>query len=538
MPAHVTYEKARPRFLFQIRVPSYARDAFNGRKIIKKSLGDISRSEAEVLGAQLAQEYKRIFNELKKASAPAEPSALQKSPQVDFALDREMNARIIATFRQREAEAFQARWVAMRDASDEAWHTFETALQDSLLQARRDLRQQSRKPLDRIVSEIQADLNIKFHGTDQSWESLTHDFNAARISLIEDCLSAVQGRISINDLFPSPLSQIPLVELWGHHALETVETWKERKISVKGYVKGKTYDKYRAIARDLSQVLTRRPVESMTNHDLNSLLTLWRSQGNRAKTLKGKVGLLKTLLKPYDADRRLRELIDDLPAIQAESGGGRIPFSEGQMRTFFNQTLTSDSVRRDDKMLLLMMGLLATRLEEVYQLTSADLERTPYGWLVRFVDSEQSGNGDSELKTSQSARRIPIHTQKLFPELDSWLNKRSEAGGYLFPEGSRSKYGIRSSAASKRLNRILRKLFPADRRLVLQSTRNTAAAIMRRGGTDQRVRRRFLGHADNNIHDRHYETGELLDEHDLDAGARRIVEYLHRLLELDGNYDF
>ncbi|MAT49946.1 MAG: hypothetical protein CMK32_02030 [Porticoccaceae bacterium] len=533
MPAYVTYEKARPRFQFQMRIPEHARHAFNGRKMIKKALGNISRAEAEMQGAQLAQYYKALFKKLKKSSSPGEPSSSQRSPQVNFPLDREINARIIDTHRYRQAESFRTKWSALCDAADDVWQAFEAQLQDSLLQARRDLRRQSRETLDRILSELQAELNIQFHGTENDRQSLVHDFNAAQISLIEDFLSAIQGKISINDLFPSPSSQIPLVELWGHSALDTVETWRSRAIEARSFVNEKTYDKYLAIGRDLSQVLTRRPVESMTESDLNVLLTLWRSQGNRPETIKGKLGLLKTLLKPFDADRTLRGLVDALPSIKGQSGGGRIHFSEGQMRTFFVYTLKSGSARNDDRMLLLLMGLLATRLEEVYQLTSADLERTPYGWLVRIVDSEQSGHGDSELKTAQSARRIPIYTRELFPTLDSWLNERITAGGYLFPDGSKSKYGIRSSAASKRLNRILRKLFPADRRLVLQSTRNTATTVMRRGGTDQRVRRRFLGHTDNNIHDRHYETGELLDDQDLDAGARRIAEYLHRLLEFE-----
>lgn len=85
---------------------------------------------------------------------------------------------------------------------------------------------------------------------------------------------------------------------------------------------------------------------------------------------------------------------------------------------------------------------------------------------MRFADKRQTGTGDAQLKNEASARRLPLR-RGVSSALDTWLEKRLDAGGYVFPDGSVNKYGIRSASASQRLNRLLRKLYPDDQRLVL-----------------------------------------------------------------------
>lgn len=96
----------------------------------------------------------------------------------------------------------------------------------------------------------------------------------------------------------------------------------------------------------------------------------------------------------------------------------------------------------------------------------------------------------------------------------------------MFENASCNRHGIRSAAASQRLNRVLRKLIPGERRLVLQSMRNTIGQVLRRAHVDPRVRKRFLGHADTDIHDRHYDPAELLDDTDLLPATEAIVRWL------------
>lgn len=157
------------------------------------------------------------------------------------------------------------------------------------------------------------------------------------------------------------------------------------------------------------------------------------------------------------------------------------------------------------------------------------MEPARYGWTVRFADHRLTGHGDAELKNSASTLRLPL-SRGVIRSLDRWLDDRVAASGYLFPNGSRNHFGIRSAAASQRLNRLLRRLFPDDKRLVLQSTRNTVGRVMRPSNTDPRVRHRLLGHADTGIHENHYDPAELLDDENLMSGADAIAAYFSGLL--------
>lgn len=480
-------------------------------------------------GAQLAEYYQSIFQNHKPGDRPDEACTRQNTSIVAFELNADIRSRFIATYRTIAAKEFRGQWITMREASDAEWQELEDEIQSSVRHARKQHRQQDNAPLDYWISRIQTELKIEIQGNEEDKLALAQDFNVARIAFLDDCMAVIEGKKSVNALSPEPETQLPLLELWGDAAEQTVETWRSVRVASRGEVNVKSYQKYRSVAVDLGQVLTRRPVQALTSTDLKGLLRLWKSAGNEPPTIKTKLGILKTLLRPFDSDRRLRSLVDDIP-LEPRKRAARIPFTDDQLSTFFSHVISWHRTRKDDKMLLMLMVLLASRIEEIYQLSDADFERTDYGWLVRFVDARQSGSGQTQLKTAESARRTPIYS-KQFLELDQWLCERITSGGYLFPDGSDNQYGIRSSSASRRLNRQLRKLFPSDRRLVLQSTRNSAAVVMRRAGTDPRIRRRYLGHADHRIHEQHYEPGELLDEKDLETGATAIAEYLYGLLD-------
>jgi hypothetical protein len=116
------------------------------------------------------------------------------------------------------------------------------------------------------------------------------------------------------------------------------------------------------------------------------------------------------------------------------------------------------------------------------------------------------------------------------PELERWLVARTVAGGRLFALSRPDKFGCYGASESKRLNRCLRRIV-SDRRLVLQSTRNSAGQTLRREGVDPRVRRRYLGHSDVDLHEKHYDPAELLGPDDLQPVAPVLARYLLGLLK-------
>lgn len=357
-------------------------------------------------GAQLAEYYQSIFQSHKPEFATQEAGSGKNTTSVPFQLNADIRSRLIATYRTMAAQEFRSQWTAMREATDTEWQALEHEIQTSIRHARTEHRQQNRASLDLWLFRIQAELNIEIQGGKQDTQALAEDFNVARVDFLRQCLDVIEGQLSINALVPEPETQLPLLERWGDAAAQTVETWRSARIASQGHVNAKTYDKYRSVAEDLGRVLTRRPIQDLTSSDLNSLLQLWKSKGNQTPTVKTKLGVLKTLLRPFDPDRRMRSIIDDIPLVSHKHGAARAPFSEDQLRSLFRHITSIRQVREDDKMLLMLMVLLAPRIEELYQLSEVDFERTDYGWLVRFVDSRQSGYGQTRLKTEESARRI------------------------------------------------------------------------------------------------------------------------------------
>lgn len=527
MAKYLTWDKARRRFVFQKRIPEAVRAAFGGRAIIRIHLGDIPEAEAVARAAHLAAHYGTLIEQA--TNHTKSPRHREPTVAIRFALDEEIAERFIQTWRMRTASDFAARLEPLRDAPESAWERLEEEIEASLQEARRCLRRCDDRPLAHALGSIQSDLNLRIEGSESVLVSFTHDFNGARVTFLTDCLAVVRGDMPVSALYPPLETQLPLVCLWGDPASVLADTWQARIVAAGGEVNLKTLDKYTAIARDLETILIRRPVQSLTETDIIALKSLWGARGNRAGTIQDKLSILLTLLRPFNVDDRLHGLF----AHNSDGGqprrAGRLPFTDAQARTFLGTVIGNPSVRREDQMLVALLILLGCRIEEIYQLQAADFTASENGWLVRLADRRQTGSGEASLKNTSSARCLPLHSG-VFPELDAWLRERIEEGGLLFPEGSSNRYGIRSAAASKRLNRLLRALFPDDRRLVLQSTRSTANRAMRRAETDPRIRRRFLGHADADIHERHYDPGELLDDQDLQAGSAALAAFLRDVL--------
>ena len=529
MAKYLTWDKHRHRYIYQRRIPAYARANFDNRTHLKEHLGNIPEPQAEAMALQLTYYYDKLFAQNNGGLQQASCSPSMNSKDQHFQLNNDLEARFIATWRTEAADFFKKEITGLREACSDKWHQIEIKLNQSISAALLQIRQHDTTMLCHALTSIEKNFNIKIDYSTQSMDKLVHEFNAAYIDFIKQCLDIVQAGKSVYSLFPDITQQLPLIELWGTNALDLTVHWKKVRRSNGLDTKAKTIQKYNKISTDLHTLLGRRPVETLSLTDLEALKMLWKSCGNIANTIKQKLDITKTLVRPFINKSHLIELFKDVYPQILISSVKRLPFTEDQHQSFIETVLESSKVRQDDKMLLILLSFTGARVEESYQLRPDDFEKTPDGWIIRFASYHQTGTGDSQLKNTNSARRLPIY-RGIVVEFDHWLDERITGEGYIFPQGSNNKHGTRSAAASKRLNRILRKLFPDDKRLVLQSTRKTASRIMRQHKVDPRVRYRTLGHADTGIHDSHYDPGELIDAEELQSGSRAIADHIFTLL--------
>lgn len=532
MPKYVTSDGSRNRLIFQMRIPVDVREFFEGRTTIRKHLGNLPEAEASARALQMATHYKAIFAKFRAKTENSRPDCITSKTALLLTMDTDIARRFIATWKMQQSAQFVQQMDSLRDSPAESWDALADELKQERIDALEQMRRHNLAEFDKAIRMIESTLNIHFDGSHEAMDTLSRDFTSARVAFLKACLGVLSGDIPISSLFPDNTAQLPLVELWGDPAPRLAEHWRETVESSQCYVNPKTLDKYRNISADLGFVLSRRPVQAVTSADLDALKKLWKARGNIATTIKSKLDILKSLIRPFDQEKNLQPLFEMARAVAPVHRASRLPFTDDQLRKFIAVVFDSELLSQDDKMLLALMLLLSARLEEICQLRGEAFEATEKGWLVQIADHRQTGHGKTRLKNDASARRLPLH-RDVFPGLDAWLAEHIKDGCYIFPDMRYDRYGKRGSAASKRLNRILRVIFPDDRRLVLQSTRNTASRIMRRADTDPRVRRRFLGHADVGIHDRYYDPGELLDDTDLEAGSVAIANYLRDIFRIE-----
>ena len=523
----------RQRYIFQIRIPDAVSAHFAGRTMIRIHLGNIPHDEAVARATQLATHYKTLFIQQKGALKKSGTVQTRTRPDtlIRLQIDAKMASRFIATWKMKQSTLFKQRLNKLRDAPTADWDKLEQELLNNKKQALECLRRHNLIEFKNAVSTLESELSFRLEGSENAVDDFALDFNSAHVAFVSECLGVLAGNQAIRSLFPQKNRQLPLVELWGDPASYLPEHWQESIQSREGYVNPKTLNKYKNIASDLGFILTRRPVQSITKADIDALKVLWRNRGNETNTIDDKLKILRTQIRPFDQGARIQTLITETVSVGAPAPRAkRLPFSKTQLCAFIQAISASNAITMDDEMLFYLMLLTGARLEELYQLQAADI--TPKeggGWTLRIADHRQTGQGVTVLKNATSSRHLPL-LQGVLPSLDAWLAARLESDGYIFIEASHNQYGDRGAAASKRLNTLLRKMFPDDRRLVLQSTRNTISQVMRRAEIDPRVRRRFLGHADRDIHDRHYDPGELLDGHDLESASVAIAAFIRGAL--------
>lgn len=522
MTQYITRDKVRNEYIFQIRVPKEVQSFFD-TKLIKQRLGDCNENEARTRALQYANHYKTLFSENKKMvnNQTKERHSVPSHKQL-FNVDPDIMKRFVATWEKRECGKIKEQIRNLQTDDPEMLNKHIWTIKGEIKTAKEDLFFNNTDFFQSAVTTIETLHHIKLDGTEVLWSEFSQIFKDCRVTFLKRSLKVFQGEISVRRIEPETDDQLPLLELWGKPANELVENWRT-KVSLQGDpINLKTDDKYCQIVYDFGEVLGRRPVQDVNQYDLVSLITRWKAR-NGPTTIRSKLRILKSLLKPFVTNEKIAIINSCIANNPTSNKVSRLHFTPMQLRTYYNHVDASS--QHEDKMLLSLLLLTGARIGELSQLRCKDIEQSENFITLKIADARQTGSGTTRLKNFMSSRRLPV-AKGVFPALDAWITDRSRSDGYLFTEMQIDKNGTRGAAAAKRLNCLLRQIAPDDKRLVLQSVRNTMAQVMRRAGVDPRVRYRFVGHADAGIHDKHYDPADSFDDHDLESGSLAIADFL------------
>lgn len=500
---HITFEKERSRYIFQMRIPTAIRGKFGGRTTVRVALGNISEADALQQGAALTNKWQAKFGR-----AQAIPQSANGQDVVTLELDTDTVARAVTTWRAWQVSILESRLVELRQLNDDGWDAEILLARRSLDIAKRASRRGSTEAAEAALDALGRHFAVRFKAEADEMTEWIEACNTESLRFAKDRIAVLEGDVSLGAFKAAPALMLPLVRFFGTRARELEDMRVTRLSSIGKPVRPKTHAKFERIAVQLGEVLGERPVECLRPQDVAQLLEIWQKHGNATTTIIDKLSILTGLLQPVST-AAAEVCIAARPATDI-SRARRYPLSAEQLADF-RQYVEVQGRHPDDARLLDVMLLTGARLGEVLQLNTSDIHPADSGYIVSLRAS-------LTLKTPSAVRDLPILVQGM-PELETWLKVRLAQGGALFPDARADVYGHYGSAESKRLNRMLRKGVTTDRQIVLQSTRNTVGRALRRGGVDSRVRRRYLGHTDVDIHDKHYDPAELLGAEDLLVAA-------------------
>ncbi|MDD5387894.1 MAG: tyrosine-type recombinase/integrase [Gallionellaceae bacterium] len=501
--SYITHEKKRSRYVFQIRIPAEVRSRFGNRTLIRIALGRVSAGEAQRQGAALAEEWQAKFQKARGIRIPVRQLEI-----ITLKLDTDTQGRAAATWRAARISQLEERIGELRQLSEAEWEAELLAARNAFGLAKRACSRGSSSDAEQALDELSERFGVRFKAQVHEIAEWAEVFAAESVRFSGERMAVLEGEMPLNAIQVAPESLLPLVRFFGTRARELEQHRVMRLGSIGKLVRPKTHAKFVRIASQLDEIIGERPVECLKPQDVSQLLELWRKDGNATTTIVDKLSILVGLLQPI-SPAAAAICKKERPATNLNRAR-RHPLSPEQLASF-RQYVETHKTHPNDARLLELMLLTGARLGEVLQLAASDIRRTDKGYVVSLWE-------ESALKTLASVRDLPIQVEGM-PELKDWLEGRLEAQGPLFPDARADRHGHFGNAESKRLNKTLRKNVTANRRVVLQSTRNTVGRALRRADVDPRVRRRYLGHVDLDIHDRHYDPAELLGADDLMAVA-------------------
>lgn len=504
---HLTYEKSRNRYIFQIRVPLELAQAFGGRTHIKVALGRIDEAAAIAIAQQLRGDWVKKFEAARRRRARhAKVSGDQ--PTVSLTLDESLFQRAVATRRLITLGTLQQQLAALRKADEGAWQAALVAAEGGLKDARRSQARGASDEARRALEDIALHFGVVLKDTGCDFEAFADLVNADTVAVASAWLTTLSGEGNLDGLRPKSTELLPLTRFYGTPAAALVSAWQDRLKRVGKETRPKTVAKYTSIINDLAAVIGETPVDALSECQVAALMTLWQERGNASSTIVAKLTSVITLVAPVSADAaaRCRAMLPRTRIDRAK----RLPLTGAQLQKVREAVVADEVTTDDDTMLVDLMMLTGARLGELMQLRVVDVSSHDGLWHIKI-----GGHEDAVLKTITSHRTVPVSTAHA-PELERWLIHRTRTAAssdFLFAEARADSLGCFGSAESKRLNRVIRPLHE-DKRIVLESIRNTVARTLRAEGVDPRVRRAMLGHADVDIHERHYDPEALMTVED------------------------
>jgi integrase len=182
----------------------------------------------------------------------------------------------------------------------------------------------------------------------------------------------------------------------------------------------------------------------------------------------------------------------------------RHPFSKEQLATFFSSPLytgcqsLSRSHKEGDKFFkdsakywVPLIGFYTgMRLQEILQLYVTDIYQSNDTWVLDLNKAHE----DKKLKTEQSKRVIPIHTELVNIGLIAFKERQEEKGSdRLFPDAALSGDGTYSSTFSKWFSRYLANIGIKTDKTSFHSFRHNMKDFFRATGISDELSEHYLG---------------------------------------------
>ena len=490
-----------------------------------------------------------------KDSQPNLPSSTASLPwtiarHTLLRFDDAMAARLDATL-LRDALGYLAKFDALiRSLGDDELEKLIAYLQSQ----DRKIRGQTRRADDADARKLLADMESRHRFTlvtesAEQERAVVDVINRARSKIIASWQAVLEGTSTFAAEMPPSERGLLLQSLTGASPHKCLEHWA----SIKGGERNlKTYDKFRDIADDLAAMLDGQCVEALTRDHVRLYADYLRARGNSLNTVHGKLSICLTLLSSCNLASDTRRAFADIRPAKARArqhSAPRQPFTLDQLGALLQGVFADTSLPADDRVIVALQALAGARLEEICSLTGPQLAWTGQHWTVDFVEADVLRKPSNRpmkqpraegLKCLDSVRTIPVNVSSIRGLHERLLALKKAAGkGRLFSHLTANRYGSFGSAVGKRLNKRIDQIVGEDRRLVLESLRNTAAPAMRRAGIDSDERRMFMGHAPVDIHGRHY---DLPTTEDLLGASQAVSGMVAQALSgrdypaLDGQY--
>jgi integrase len=237
---------------------------------------------------------------------------------------------------------------------------------------------------------------------------------------------------------------------------------------IETYLKHKTVTGYyereaRAVWALYKQLTNGKPLKDASRDDGRKLVDYYEKQDLKSATIQKKIGWLSAAvnLAIDEATLKFNPFSSIVP--ERDDKQRRLPLNETDIR---NVKRNLDRLDEGDQLLFRVLAATGMRLSEAFEIDGELKERG-----CRYIIVGR--------KTSQSLRRVPLPAAVL-PFLPRKIEER------LFPGDAR--------AASKRLNRFLKKVGIGDRRKVVHSLRHRAQDRLRAAGCPEDCRWAILGH--------------------------------------------